>query len=136
MTIKNDCSFCLELVHWIDYNNNVYYFTNGEVWDNAMGEYVSTLRGGTSVTKDVKPGNSYIYFYLVNDFTEYSTTEMFSMRKGQKKTVSLYCNSYSSHLGQTEELDRFEIVIREKNTDATGLQEKKNEIARFLESNY
>lgn len=61
LTISNKTGYDLELVEW-----NGYYFDNGVVWDDDLGEYCPVLLNGTSVTRNVTPGSDYISFWRIN----------------------------------------------------------------------
>ena len=77
LTVSNKTGYDLELVEW-----NGYYFDNGVVWDDNLGEYCHVLFNGTSVTITVVPGTDYISFWRLNGGKYY--TDIISVAPGQK----------------------------------------------------
>lgn len=83
LTVRNQTSFDLELIHWVDGMGNTYFFGVDLIWDPYVGDYVYGLHPGSSYMWEVLPGSSYLFFWTPNTVDFYRTADMVTVNAGQ-----------------------------------------------------
>lgn len=83
LTVRNQTSFELELVHWVDGIGNTYFFGADLIWDPYVGDYVYGLFPGSSYIWEVLPGSSYLFFWTPYTADFYRTADMVTVNAGQ-----------------------------------------------------
>jgi len=82
LTIRNQSSAELELVHWMDDFGYTYFFGIDLIWDPYIEDYVYGLFPGSSYLHQVYPGSSYIYFWISVSPDFYRTDALVSVNAG------------------------------------------------------
>jgi hypothetical protein len=104
LTIRNQSSGDLELVHWVDGIGNTYFFGVDLIWDPYLGDYVYGMMPGSSYFWEVLPGISYIYFWLPNSPDMYRTDVMVSVGAGEDVVFTFTDSTMVVAMGEQEGL--------------------------------